>query len=61
MIDTSGFYKLDGWLMFAPNDVTGPDYYLSRDVPEDRTREVAGWKWFDSQAEAEAFYGVEPE
>lgn len=59
--DTSGFYGyLWGELFYAPNFVTGPGFSLERTIPEDRTREANGWRWFDTRAEAEAFHGLAP-
>jgi hypothetical protein len=57
-MNTAGFYKLDGDLLYAPNFVVNANYELYADNPEDRLREVDGWKWFDTEAEAIAYYGL---
>lgn len=51
--DTSGFYKLDGALLYASNAVYGPDYVLIREDRAEYTYPVHGWYWFDSQSDAE--------
>ena len=57
MDDTSGFYKQDGELLFGPNFVLNANYELRRETHEDHTYPVDGWYWFDSEAEARAFFG----
>jgi hypothetical protein len=49
-----GFYKVDpgGELLYAPNNVFGPDYNLSASDDEEYTYPVDGWYWFDSEEEA---------
>jgi hypothetical protein len=56
MEDTSGFYKLDGGLLYAPNAVLGPDYELLRDYHETYDYPVDGWYWFDSEDAARTFF-----
>jgi hypothetical protein len=58
MEDTSGFYKLDGVLLFGPNFVLNASYELRRETHEQHTYPVDGWYWFDSEAEARAFFGL---
>ena len=60
MDDTSGFYKLDGELLYAPNYVLNADYELYRNQHESYTYPVDGWYWFDSELEAREFFGLPP-
>ena len=62
MEDTSGFYKLDGDLLYGPNYVLNAAYELRRETQEQHTYPVDGWHWFDAEAEARVFFGLpEPE
>lgn len=55
MEDTSGFYKLDGEeLLFAANFVYHHDFTLSRENKDQETYPKDGWKWFESQEQAES-------
>jgi len=58
MEDTSGFYKMDGDLLFGPNFVLNAEYELRRETHEDHTYPVDGWYWFDTEAEARAFFDL---
>jgi len=60
MEDTSGFYKIDGDLLYGPNFVLGPysTYELRRATKDDHTYPIDGWYWFDSEAEAKVFFNV---
>ena len=62
MNDTSGFYKLDGELLYAPNYVLNANYELYKDQHESYTYPVDGWYWFDSELEAREFFNfpIEP-
>jgi len=60
MNDTSGFYKLDGELLYAPNYVLNANYELYRYQHESYTYPVDGWYWFDSELEAREFFGLPP-
>lgn len=55
-----GFYKLDGVLLYAPNAVYNADYVLYAADHESYTYPVDGWYWFDTEAEARAFFGLPP-
>ena len=56
-MDTSGFYKLDNDnLLYGKNEVWNKDYHLTRTNPP--SGPVDGWHWFDSEAEARAFFGL---
>ena len=55
-IDTSGFYKQDGDLLFGPHGVSHADYELHRDRRTEYNYPVDGWYWFNSEAEARAFF-----
>lgn len=56
--DTSGFYKLDGELLYAPNYVLNRDYTLTRETKDQHTYPVDGWQWFDSEDEARLHHGL---
>lgn len=56
--DTSGFYKLDGELLYAPNYVLNANYELTRETKDEHTYPVDGWQWFDSEAEARQHHGL---
>jgi hypothetical protein len=58
MEDTSGFYKLDGDLLYGHWVVYGPDYTLLREDHTTYTYPVSGWYWFDTEAEARGFFGL---
>lgn len=57
-MDTSGFYKLDGELLYGPNYVLNANYELWRDQHETYTYPVDGWYWFDSEEAAKQFFGI---
>lgn len=59
-MDTSGFYKLDGDLLFGPNFVLNKDYELRRETKDQHTYPVDGWSWFDTEEEARLFFGLPP-
>lgn len=53
--DTSGFYKRDGDLLYAPNFVYGPNNFeLIREFKDSYQYPRDGWWWFDSIEDAEA-------
>ena len=56
MDDTSGFYKLDGDLLFGPNFVLNVNYELFRAEKDRHTYPIDGWYWFDSEDEARSFF-----
>lgn len=60
MEDTSGFYKLDGELLYGPNFVLGPygSYELRRSTKDEHTYPTDGWHWFDSEEEAKTFFNI---
>ena len=58
MEDTSGFYKLDGELLFGPNFVLNQSYELYRETHADYTYPVDGWYWFDTEEQAKLFFGL---
>lgn len=61
MNETSGFYKLDGILLFGPNFVLNANYELYRDHYDTYTYPVDGWYWFDSEEQAKDFFNMPPE
>ena len=58
-MDTSGFYKLDGDLLFGPNFVLNKDYELRRETHTQHSYPTDGWSWFDSEAQARVFFGLQ--
>lgn len=60
MEDTSGFYKLDGGLLYGPNFVFGPyqTYELRRETHTEHTYPVDGWYWFDNETDAKNFFNI---
>ena len=61
MEDTSGFYKLDGQLLFGPNFVLNAAYELRRDTKDQYSYPVDGWYWFDSEERAREFLRLQAE
>lgn len=60
MEDTSGFYKLDGDLLYGPNFVLNANYELRKELKDEHTYPVDGWYWFDSLEEAQTFFNIDP-
>jgi hypothetical protein len=65
VIDTSGFYKLDGTptdgvLLFGPHYVLNAHYALYRELHDTYELPVDGWYWFDDEATARTFFGLPP-
>lgn len=59
---SAGFYKNDeGVMLYAPEQVTGPDYDLVAYIRDTYTYPVAGWYWFESQEAARIFFKIMPE
>ena len=58
--NTSGFYKLDGDLLYAPNFVLGPyqQYELRKETHQEHTYPIDGWYWFDTENEARVFFNM---
>jgi hypothetical protein len=60
--DTSGFYRLNnGKLGHAPNAVRAPTFNLFLADRDTYAYPVDGWYWFDSEAEARAFFNLTDE
>jgi hypothetical protein len=57
-MDTSGFYKLDGSLLYGPNYVLNANYELRRETRNDPSYPVDGWHWFDTEEEARLFFDL---
>ena len=57
-MDTSGFYKLDGILLYGPNYVLNASYELRRETRDDHSYPVDGWYWFDTEEEARLFFDL---
>jgi hypothetical protein len=60
-MDTSGFYKLDGSLLYGPNYVLNANYELRRETRDDHSYPVDGWYWFDTEEEARLFFDLPAE
>lgn len=60
-MDTDGFYKLDGELLFSPNSVSNSCCDLVRDNKDQYDYPMGGWYWFDTELEAREFFGLPPE
>lgn len=55
----SGFYKIDGdTLHHAIESVFSKDWELHVDTRTEYEYPVAGWYWFDSEAEALSFFNL---
>ena len=61
MSDTSGFYKLDGILLWGPNFVLNASYELRRETHDQHSYPTDGWYWFDTREEALQFFGLPPD
>ena len=59
MNNTSGFYKLDGVLLYGPNFVLNANYELRKETKDQHVYPVDGWYWFDTEEEAYAFFNLE--
>lgn len=59
MQNTSGFYKLDGGLLYAPNFVLNKNYELHRGQYTTYSYPVDSWYWFGTDDEAYTFFGLE--
>jgi len=59
-MDTAGFYKFDGELLYAPNFVFSKDYELLKESKDTYTYPVDGWTWFNSLADANTSFGIDP-
>jgi hypothetical protein len=53
---TSGFYKKDIEILYAPNLVYNVNYTLNADLKDDYTYPVDGWYWFDTIELAYSFF-----
>lgn len=51
-MNTSGFYKLDGELLYGPNFVLNASYELRKETKDQYSYPVDGWYWFNSEEEA---------
>jgi hypothetical protein len=60
-MDTSGFYKLDTPLLYAPTEVHNLHYRLSRVDHHTYSYPVDGWYWFDSKENAHEFFNIPSE
>lgn len=54
-----GFYYNDnGSLIYAANEVCDAGFHLVKEDHATYSYPVFGWYWFDSEAEAKAFFGL---
>jgi hypothetical protein len=58
MENTSGFYKLDGELLYGQNFVLNANYEMYKETHNDYTYPVDGWYWFASEEEARVFFDL---
>jgi hypothetical protein len=57
----AGFYKADGGvLLYAPDQVSAPDYTLLAFAKDTYSYPVDGWSWFDSEMAARIMLKVPP-
>ena len=57
---TNGFYKIiDGVLQYAPEGVYAPMFTLTNETKDDFVYPVDGWHWFETEAEAKSFFGLD--
>jgi hypothetical protein len=58
--NTSGFYKVDGDLLYAPNFVLGAysAYELRKETYQEHTYPIDGWYWFETENEARVFFNM---
>jgi hypothetical protein len=56
-----GFYKVDGGLLYGPTCVLAPTFELLRELHDTYSYPVDGWHWFDSEAQARAFFDLPSE
>lgn len=53
----AGFYKYaDEFLFYAPNYVYAPTFTLVKEDKDTYSLPIDGWYWFESEAEAKAFF-----
>jgi hypothetical protein len=57
-MDTSGFYKLDGRLLYGPNFVLSTRYKLHKETKDIYTYPVDGWHWFDYEEQARQYFNL---
>lgn len=58
----AGFYKNDeGILLYAPEQVSGPDFDLIAYMRDSYVYPVNGWHWFDTKEAARIFFKIMPE
>lgn len=60
-MNTAGFYKLDGDLLYGPNFVLNKEYELRKETKEEHSYPVNGWYWFDSEEQARVFFELDLE
>jgi hypothetical protein len=58
IMNTSGFYKLEGILLYGPNYVLDANYKLFRETHDDHSYPIDGWYWFDTEEEARLFFDL---
>jgi hypothetical protein len=58
---TSGFYKVDGALLYAPGQVYNANYQLHAADHAAHTYPVDGWHWFNTLEDACDFFEIDME
>ncbi len=59
-MDTSGFYKKEGNMVFyGPNFVDSGSYYMDRETKDNYSYPYHDWYWFNSAQEAYQFFNLE--
>jgi hypothetical protein len=56
---SSGFYKNENNnMLYAPETVSGPYYFLNKDEFQNYTYPIDGWYYFNTENEAKDFFGL---
>jgi len=58
----AGFYKVEGnaQLLYAPEMVAGPGYFLVAADKDTYVYPVDGWQWFENEAAARETFNLPP-
>ncbi len=55
-----GFYRANGINLESANRICAPGFELHKHLKDTYDYPVAGWSWFESEAEARAAFGLPP-
>ena len=61
MLYGTGFYKLDGDLLYAPQFILSSSYELVSEMKDSYQYPVDGWYWFDTLEEACVQFNLDPQ